>query len=90
MKESYIERESTDYATASGWLAYKFSSPARRGVPDRIYLKDGVVIFVEYKAPGKKPTKLQEAVFAKIRAKGFQVYVIDDIERAKRVFDSYA
>jgi len=41
--------------------AYKFSSPMRSGVPDRVCVFDnGVLIFVECKRPGAKPTPLQQ------------------------------
>ncbi len=37
----------------------KFSSPAQRGVPDRIFIARGIVWFVEFKAPDGRLTKLQ-------------------------------
>ena len=47
--ESRIEKIVTAYARSKHWLAYKFSSPSNRGVPDHIYLRDGVVFFIEFK-----------------------------------------
>ena len=60
MRESEIEKKVSNYAKTQGWLSYKFVSPSNRGVPDRIYLKAGKCIFIEFKAPKKKPTKLQD------------------------------
>lgn len=61
-----------------GWLCEKFTSPNKRSVPDRIVsLPGGRVVFVELKAPGKKPTELQ-LMDHKIRGKlGHVVFVID-------------
>ncbi|GAK08987.1 VRR-NUC domain-containing protein [Geomicrobium sp. JCM 19038] len=50
-------------------------------MPDRIVLLPGnVTIFVELKAPGKKPSKLQEATHRRIRNLGHEVLVIDSKE----------
>ena len=67
-------------------LCEKFTSPGRRSVPDRIVTLPGnVVIFVELKAPGKKPTKLQLRDHQRRRALGCDVRVIDSLEQV-RVF----
>ena len=79
MNEAQIERKVCDLAKKRGWLPYKFASPSNRGVPDRIFLRDGVCLFVEFKAPGKKPTKLQANVHDKLREKLFAVWVIDSV-----------
>jgi hypothetical protein len=39
----------------------------------------GRVVFIEFKAPGKKPTPLQAAWHARLRALGFEVHVIDNV-----------
>lgn len=89
MRESEIEKKVVDYAKAKGWLVYKFVSPSQRGAPDRVFIGGGEIFFVEFKAPGKKPTKLQNKVFSKIRDELFEVYVIDDVEQGKLLIDKY-
>lgn len=89
MRESEIEKKVVEYAKAKGWLVYKFVSPSQRGVPDRIFIRGGEIYFVEFKAPGKKPTKLQNKVFSKIREELFEVYVIDGADRGKLLIDKY-
>ena len=81
LRESHIEHACCALAKAVGWLTFKFVSPAHRGVPDRIFIKEGRIVFVEFKAPGKKPTKLQESVIAKLRASGCEVHVCDSVEK---------
>jgi hypothetical protein len=87
MLERDIEKKVTAIAKANGWLAYKFVSPSCRGVPDRIYFKDGETLLVEFKAPGKKPTPLQASIIKKIKAQGIRVEVIDNIEVGCELFD---
>jgi len=69
-----------------GGIAYKFTSPGRRGVPDRlVVLPGGRVIFVEVKAPGGRLSKLQEIEIARLRTQGARVTVIwsaSDVEGA--------
>jgi hypothetical protein len=75
--EQYLKRQ----VEKIGGLAYKFSSPGNRAVPDRVCLfKGGETVFVECKAPGKKPTPLQRQVIRKIRLLGHDVLVIDTKE----------
>ncbi|MDJ0905388.1 MAG: hypothetical protein QNI96_05170 [Woeseiaceae bacterium] len=57
--EKDLERYLVRQCKKHGVLCYKFSSPARRGVPDRVLIHNGTVLFLELKAPGKKPTQLQ-------------------------------
>ena len=56
MLEKQIESAVCDYANSKGFLAYKFASPNRAAVPDRMMvLPSGHIFFVEFKAEGKKP-----------------------------------
>ena len=79
--ESQIERYLGDKVEAAGGLAYKFTSPNRRNVPDRIVLLPGrPAQFVELKAPGKKPTAAQMREHRRFQAAGSTVWVLDTPE----------
>lgn len=81
MRERDVEQYLRDRVRAAGGKAYKFVSPGNAGVPDRIVLFPyGRIAFVELKAPGKKPTALQEAQHNMIKKLGFAVYTISDYE----------
>lgn len=61
MKESTIEKYFVAQVKAIGGMAYKFTSPAHRGVADRVVcLPDGRTWFVELKAPGGRLSPLQK------------------------------
>ncbi|CNE77391.1 MULTISPECIES: VRR-NUC domain-containing protein [Yersinia] len=78
IREDSIEDNLVKEVKKAGGIAYKFISPGRRSVPDRIVLlPGGKVIFVECKAPGEKPTAAQIREHEKIRALGFPVWVLD-------------
>lgn len=88
MLEKKIEAVVCDYAKSKGWLVYKFTSPARAAVPDRLFIAPGGrCIFCEFKAPGKKPTVPQSREHDRLRSQGVQVYVVDDVVVGKAVID---
>ena len=60
MRERDIELKLRDAVKAVGGLCWKFTSPGTSGVPDRIVLMPkGRIAFVETKAPGDVPRKIQ-------------------------------
>lgn len=87
--EKVIEKKVCDYAKSKGCLVYKFTSPARRSVPDRLFIMpDGKgVFFIEFKRKGQKPTPAQQVEIEKIRKQGTLVFVADNIETGKRCID---
>ncbi|EKN5157281.1 VRR-NUC domain-containing protein [Yersinia enterocolitica] len=78
IREDSIEDHLVKEVKKAGGIAYKFISPGRRSVPDRlVLLPGGKVIFVECKAPGGKPTTAQLREHNKLRTLGFTVCVLD-------------
>ena len=66
--------------TKKVWVI-KLLSTFVKGLPDRMVLcRGGYVGFAEIKTTGKKPTKIQTYIHEKLRALGFKVLVIDDLE----------
>lgn len=84
--EKVIEKKVCDYAKSLGMLVYKFTSPARRSVPDRLFILPGGkgVFFVEFKRKGCKPTAAQMVEIEKIRGQELVVLVVDEVEKGKR------
>ena len=84
MLEKKVEEAVCKHAKTLGYLVYKFTSPQRRSVPDRILISpSGKVLFVEFKAPGKRPTKMQERELNRLKEQGQVVKVVDNIEQGK-------
>ena len=52
-------------------------------MPDRIFIRDSVVMFVEFKAPGELPTALQAHTHAIMKNHGAVVHVVDSVEQGK-------
>ena len=85
MLERDIEKALVARVKELGGLCEKFVSPGRRSVPDRIViLPGGRIIFVELKAPGKKPTLLQIRDHWRRHDLGCDVRVIDNLDEVGR------
>jgi|SaaInlStandDraft_4_1057021.scaffolds.fasta_scaffold40053_3 hypothetical protein len=87
--EKVIETKVCDYAKSKGMLAYKFTSPNRAAVPDRMFItaSGGKVWFAEFKRLGKKPTPQQTREIQRMRDRDIKVFVIDNIEDGKKLID---
>ena len=88
MLEKQIEEKVNTYAKEQGFLVYKFTSPQRAAVPDRLYITPrGKVFFVEFKREGMKPTPAQQREHERLREQGVMVYVIDNVVVGKFMVD---
>lgn len=80
--EAKIEAKLVKFCRAHGILTYKFASPANRGVPDRIFIHGGVVLFLELKRPGNTTTDLQKHEIQRITQAGGFACVATGYEEA--------
>lgn len=86
MLEKQIESHLVKKARSAGGLAIKWVAPGMVGVPDRIVFLPGRIVFVELKAPGKKPTAIQLHVHKLLQELGADVRVIDSKEQVDGIF----
>lgn len=87
--EKDIEAAVVKYGKSLGCLCYKFTSPSRRSVPDRMFITPkGGVFFVEFKRLGNKPTEAQAVEIDKIKRQGVPVAVVDNVESGKTMVDA--
>jgi hypothetical protein len=88
MLEKDIEAKVCEYAKQLNVLVYKFTSPNRMAVPDRMLIRpDGHIWFVEFKREGAKPTPAQEREHHRLRQHKVSVFVIDNVEEGKTMID---
>lgn len=86
MRERNIERHLVRWTKVYGGEVRKVAWQGRRGAPDRLLILPGRVIWVELKAPGKKPTALQWREIRRLQQAGQRVLVIDSIEGVEDIF----
>ena len=87
MRESTIERAVCAYAKTKGCLTMKLSGQNQKGQPDRMFLHNGRVMFIEFKSPGKRPTALQARWLDRLADQDFYAGCCDDIAAGKRLID---
>lgn len=88
MLEQQIEKKVCEYAKEKGLLVYKFTSPARTAVPDRMFVTiAGKVFFIEFKRNGAKPTPAQEREHLRLKGHRVWVYVVDNVDQGKFIID---
>ena len=90
MIEKQIENAVSIHAKKTGWLSYKFTSPSSMGVPDRIYIKNRLVIFIEFKSKGKWVRAKQAQVIENMRRHGAQVFIVDDVDEGITILDEFS
>ena len=87
MLEKQIERKLAEEVKKLNGMCLKQTSLA--GIPDRLVLMPGgKMAFVELKAPGEKPRKLQQVRIKQLRKMGFMCFMVDGLEMISNVLDS--
>ena len=89
MLESKIESKLVKFCRENGICTRKFASPSNRGVPDRIFCKNGKVLFLELKRTGEKPTALQYRELDTLQRQGMKATWSDNYEDAAQVLSEY-
>ncbi|MCD7803102.1 MAG: hypothetical protein LUH09_09450, partial [Clostridiales bacterium] len=85
-KEKELEAACTRYAREQGWLSVKLENTGHTGIPDRLFLKDGRAVFVEFKTPGSGRLSLfQSHWLERLEKEQFTAVVIRDEEEFKEL-----
>lgn len=88
MLESKIEQDSAKAADKLGWWGIKLLSTLIKGLPDRMFLGHGRVVFIEYKQPNKKLSKMQEFIHKKFKQYGITVHIAYSVEDTIRILNN--
>lgn len=96
VREAVVEKAHTERVKAAGGISFKFVSPARRSVPDRLDLLPiphavreligRYVCFTECKRPGEVPTPSQLREHQLLRSMGYRVDVVDEVKPTEKDF----
>ena len=71
-------------------MALKLLPTFVRGLPDRILLvHGGHMVFIELKTTKERAFKLQRIMHERLRALGFEVYLIDTIAQVNDLIEKY-
>ena len=85
MIEKGVEMPVVVRAEKAGWFVRKVQWPGRIGAPDRVFIKDGRVVWIEFKDAGKRPRKSQELEHDRMKAAGAEIYWCDNVLEALQI-----
>lgn len=84
--EAFVENYLCSQAKLHKCLCWKFVSPSQDGVPDRVLIGFGRIIFIETKSHTGKLRKLQESVIKNMIKHGADVRVANSRELIDKLF----
>lgn len=83
--EAHIEKHVVYIAEKDGWFVRKLKWEGRVGAPDRLFIKDGRHVFMEFKAPGEEPGAIQRREHQRMGEHGAAVYVVDNTQHGVNI-----
>lgn len=83
--EKDIEEFCCALAERHGWAQWKWVSPGQKGVNDRLFLKDGRWVPIEFKQYSGRRGSLQRVQHEKIRSHGGEVHLCDNVRDFCRI-----
>ena len=72
--ERNLEQRLVALCRRRGVYCRKFVAPSQRGVPDRILIRSGKVVFLELKREGQEPTPTQRHEIGLLQKAGANAY----------------
>lgn len=88
--EKVVERTLREDVEKMKGLCIKLLTQFFIGLPDRLILLPGkIAFFVETKSTGDEPSDIQKWVHKKLKDLGFDVYVLDTVEKVKTTLKKY-
>lgn len=85
MVEKAVESPVCVRAERAGWFVRKVGWLGRIGAPDRVFIKGGRTVWIEFKDGGKEARLSQQLEHDRMRAAGAEVYVCDNVSDALRI-----
>lgn len=85
-KETVLEEDICAEAEAAGWFVRKVQWTGRRGAPDRVFIRNGRVVWIEFKRLGRKAQGLQDRELRRMKEVGAQIFRdVDTHKKAREI-----
>jgi len=85
--ESRIEQKASEYAKSLGMMTLKLNVKGQSGWPDRLYVWNGHVWFIEYKQYKHTLRPLQSIIHSQLTKLGAVVRVADNLIDARSIIN---
>jgi hypothetical protein len=87
--ESVVEGQVVKWCVEQGIICFKFTPQGRRGWPDRQFICEGRVAFIEFKAVGDKPRPLQAHCLRLLNDAGIPAIWSDNFEESIKFLQNH-
>jgi hypothetical protein len=87
ISESKLEEQAVEYAKRKGWFVRKVQWIGRRGAPDRVFIRRGKIVWIEFKrgdGTGEVSGNQRQEI-RRMREAGADVYVAWTMAEVERV-----
>lgn len=84
--ESDLQSDLLDFLHIRAWFAQKVEFKGRTGGMDVVAVRQGRTVWIEVKRENQEARLKQEKVARDMRAHGAEVFLIDSMEDARRLF----
>ncbi len=78
MKESQLEKKCCLIAKQYQWWQTKINPSSKNGIPDRLFVKNGKYVWVEFKKKNGKRSKIQMFRQTEMKKYGMEIFTIDN------------
>jgi len=87
ISETDIKRQIKEYLDIMGWFNFPILQgiASYKGIPDRIAIKEGRILFLEIKIPKGKLSKWQQEFQTNIDNAGGEYYVVHNLDELIKV-----
>lgn len=83
--EKVVERDCRRIAENHGCLLLKVNSPNRAGMPDRLFIAPGQIIWMEFKQQKGTAAPIQKRTLERLRSYGHTAYLVNSVDVFKEV-----
>ena len=74
--ESKLEGKVCNLFKSNGWIVFKINGNNQRGAPDRLFLKNKKLVFIEFKARNGRLSQHQKYYWDLLIKQGFQYEIV--------------
>ena len=88
-KERELEEKCVLFARKNGFVSMKIEKTGHKGVPDRLFIGENRIFFIEFKKPGGGVVSKQQLFWNNLlKSNGIEAYFCDNFDDFKAILNS--
>jgi len=86
--EYSLEQQCRNIVKSLDGIAIKLNPVNARGIPDRLVMLPGRIMFIEFKRPGGKVRANQQHWIDRLRSMGLEAHVVDNVDQFMSIINA--